>query len=43
MQTVFDISKGDLAEKTVSRVRQPLIDYVQWLDDHYVETWRAGK
>ncbi len=43
MQTVFDISKGDLAEKTVSRVRQPLIDYVQWLDDHYVELWRAGK
>ncbi|MBB2927428.1 MULTISPECIES: AAA family ATPase [Paraburkholderia] len=43
MATVFDISKGDLADKTVARVRQPLTDYVQWIDDLYVEQWRAGK
>ncbi|WP_321921455.1 AAA family ATPase [Paraburkholderia guartelaensis] len=43
MATVFDISKGDLADKTVARVRQPLTDYVQWIDDLYVERWRAGK
>ncbi|MCP3722558.1 AAA family ATPase [Paraburkholderia sp. CNPSo 3272] len=43
MATVFDISKGDLADKTVARVRQPLTDYVQWIDDLYVEKWRAGK
>ncbi|HTR06419.1 MAG TPA: AAA family ATPase [Paraburkholderia sp.] len=43
MATVFDISKGDLADKTVSRVRQPLTDYVRWIDDLYVEQWRAGK
>jgi chromosome partitioning protein len=43
MATVFDISKGDLADKTVSRVRQPLIDYVRWVDDLYIEQWRDGK
>ena len=43
MATVFDISKGDLADKTVARVRQPLSDYVRWIDDLYVEQWRAGK
>ncbi|WP_322095291.1 AAA family ATPase [Paraburkholderia bannensis] len=43
MATVFDISKGDLADKTVARVRQPLTDYVRWIDDLYVEQWRAGK
>lgn len=43
MATVFDISKGDLAEKTVSRVRQPLMDYVRWLDEMYIEHWRTGK
>lgn len=43
MATVFDISKGDLADKTVSRVRQPLMDYVRWIDELYVEQWRSVK
>ncbi len=43
MATVFDISKGDLSDKTVARVRQPLSEYVSWVDDLYIEQWRAAQ
>jgi len=36
-------AEGELSDKTVARVREPLNDYVQWIDDLYVEHWRAAK
>jgi chromosome partitioning protein len=43
LSTVFDLSKSDGVTKTVQRVRQPLTEYCQWIDDTYVEQWRHGK
>jgi chromosome partitioning protein len=41
--TVFDLSRSDAVAKTLARVKQPLLDYCQWIDDQYVAQWRAGQ
>ncbi|WP_429500557.1 AAA family ATPase (plasmid) [Robbsia andropogonis] len=43
LSTVFDMSKADGSAKTIGRVKQPLMDYVRWIDDMYVEKWRHGQ
>jgi chromosome partitioning protein len=40
--TVFDVSSTHNAAKALQRVRQPLTQYCQWLDDIYAEQWRSA-
>jgi len=40
--TVFDVSSTHNAAKALQRVRQPLTQYCQWLDDIYAEQWRTA-
>jgi chromosome partitioning protein len=41
--TVFDLSRAETVAKTLARVKQPMVDYCKWIDDQYVEQWRAGQ
>jgi chromosome partitioning protein len=43
LSTVFDVSKWDGSNKTLSRIREPLEDYCRWLDDFYVAKLGAEK
>lgn len=40
LATVFDMSKGDVPEKSLSRARDPMADYCRWLDEQYADHWR---
>lgn len=41
--TVFDISSSHSQAKSLARVRQPLVDYCQWVDDMFVQQWRPAQ
>ena len=41
--TVFDVSSTHSAAKSLTRVRQPIMDYCRWLDEIYAEKWRSAQ
>jgi chromosome partitioning protein len=42
LSTVFDMSKGDAAERSLARVRDPMMAFCQWVDEQYYEHWRSA-
>ncbi|MDR4127243.1 AAA family ATPase [Yanghanlia caeni] len=42
ISTVFDMNKNEIATKTLNRVREPLFNYVKWIDSVYLSKW-TGK
>jgi chromosome partitioning protein len=43
IQTVFDIAKWEGSYKTLQRVREPLEEYCEWLDNFYAEKWEVAQ
>ena len=43
LSTVFDMSKGDVPEKSLARARDPMVEYCRWVDEQYTEHWRAAR
>lgn len=41
--TVFDEVAKMSSPKSVQRVRQPIMDFCDWMDEKYVKMWRAGE
>lgn len=43
LATVFDMSKGDVPERSLARVRDPMVDYCRWVDEQYADHWRNAQ
>jgi chromosome partitioning protein len=41
LSTVFDMSKGVVPERSLDRIRDPLVAYCKWLDEQYTDHWEA--
>lgn len=41
LATVFDMSKGDVAERSLARVRDPMTEFCRWVDEQFDEHWRT--
>ncbi|QMI49690.1 AAA family ATPase [Burkholderia sp. MBR-1] len=41
--TVFDINSTHAQSKSLQRVKQPLMDYCKWVDEMFINQWKAAQ
>ena len=43
LSTAFDMSKGDAHERTLARLRDPMMEFCRWVDEQNYEHWRITR